>query len=100
MRVFTFLVVAALHFCSPTPMLNMLATSHGVALARDVTYASWPRHALDVYALIHVTGAPVVVFFYGGGWKEGDKSWYRFIGAAVAERGVVVVIPDYRLTQR
>ena len=41
--------------------------------------------------------APVVVFIYGGGWKDGDKSDYRFVGAALAARGYLTVIPDYRL---
>jgi acetyl esterase/lipase len=96
-RVVTFLAVALLHFCSPTPMLNLLANGNGIAPERDIAYGPGPRHGLDVYAPISAAGAPVVVFFYGGGWVEGDKSWYRFIGVALAERGVVVVIPDYRL---
>jgi acetyl esterase/lipase len=41
--------------------------------------------------------APVLVFFYGGGWMSGAKETYRFVGAAMAARGVLVVIPDYRL---
>ena len=41
--------------------------------------------------------APVLVFFYGGGWTSGSKETYRFVGAALAARGVLVVIPDYRL---
>ena len=41
--------------------------------------------------------APVVVFFYGGNWQEGEKSTYRFVGAALAARGLVAIIPDYRI---
>lgn len=40
---------------------------------------------------------PVVVFWYGGSWQTGSKSSYRFVGAALAERGFVAVLPDYRL---
>jgi acetyl esterase/lipase len=39
----------------------------------------------------------MVVFFYGGNWQSGDKAIYCFIGQALASRGVVAVIPDYRL---
>ncbi len=39
---------------------------------------------------------PVVIFFYGGSWKRGERAHYRFIGQALASRGFVVVIPDYR----
>ena len=41
--------------------------------------------------------APVVVFFYGGNWDSGSKAMYRFVGRALAARGVMTVIPDYRL---
>jgi acetyl esterase/lipase len=56
---------------------------------------------LDLYAPIGAPigalRAPVVVFLYGGGWKEGDRTLYRFVGAALAARGFVVVVPDYRV---
>jgi acetyl esterase/lipase len=39
----------------------------------------------------------VVVFIYGGGWKDGDKARYRFVGAALAARGFLTVVPDYRV---
>ena len=32
---------------------------------------------------------PVVVFFYGGSWTTGGRGLYRFVGAALAERGIV-----------
>ncbi len=38
-----------------------------------------------------------MVFFYGGTWTSGRKSQYAFVGAALAARGYVTVIPDYRL---
>jgi acetyl esterase/lipase len=38
-----------------------------------------------------------VVFFYGGNWSAGDRAMYRFVGASLAERGCIVVVPDYRL---
>jgi acetyl esterase/lipase len=39
----------------------------------------------------------VVVFFYGGNWNAGERGDYAFVGRALAARGFVVVIPDYRL---
>jgi acetyl esterase/lipase len=62
-----------------------------------VPYGDGPRRKLDVYAPKGASGLPVVVFWYGGSWTSGDKARYRFVGAALAERGFVVVIPDYRL---
>ncbi|MDE2256848.1 MAG: alpha/beta hydrolase, partial [Xanthomonadaceae bacterium] len=52
--------------------------------------------ALDAYAPAGANGDPVVVFFYGGSWSEGKRHWYRYVGDALANQGVVVFIPDYR----
>lgn len=35
--------------------------------------------------------------FYGGRWSSGSRRDYGFVGKALATRGWVVVIPDYRL---
>lgn len=43
-----------------------------------------------------VGGAPVVVFVYGGSWRNGERGYYRFVGRALAAQGFVAVIPDYR----
>jgi acetyl esterase/lipase len=84
--------------CQATFFAGLNATSkHGdVVIDHDVTFD--PEHglALDVYRLPHTEHAPVVVFFYGGSWKSGKRQWYRFIGEALAKRGIVVMIPDYR----
>ena len=84
--------------CSPTAVLNALAPRDGIAVTRHIPYAGGVRHGLDVYAP-QSSGmpAPVVVFFYGGNWDSGAKEMYRFVGAALAARGVLTVIPDYRL---
>jgi acetyl esterase/lipase len=37
------------------------------------------------------------VFFYGGSWTTGTREGYAFAGQALAAKGFVVVIPDYRL---
>jgi acetyl esterase/lipase len=63
----------------------------------DRSYGDDARQKLDVYAPEHPDGRPVVIFFYGGTWSAGKKSDYAFVGAALAERGYVTVIPDYRL---
>lgn len=67
-------------------------------VATDVAYGSGPRHKLDVYAPAEIGAlAPVVFFIYGGGWSRGEKYEYEFVGHALASRGFVVVIADYRL---
>ena len=63
----------------------------------DLAYGPESRQQLDVYAPKDAQDRPVVVFFYGGSWTAGSRGLYRFVGAALAERGMVTVVPDYRL---
>ena len=39
----------------------------------------------------------MVVFFYGGSWNSGARDDYTFVGEALASRGIVAVVADYRL---
>ena len=69
-----------------------------VKVADGVPYADGQRHKLDVYAPEQRGNlAPVVFFIYGGGWNRGERSDYQFVGRALASRGFVTVIADYRL---
>ena len=61
------------------------------------SYGPESRQKLDVYSPEDAKDRPVVVFFYGGSWTDGSRGLYRFVGAALAERGIVTVLPDYRL---
>ncbi|AIF46889.1 alpha/beta hydrolase [Dyella japonica] len=63
---------------------------------RGIEFDADHHLALDVYTPAHAEHAPVVVFFYGGDWTHGERAWYRFVGTALAARGVTVVVPDYR----
>jgi acetyl esterase/lipase len=63
----------------------------------DVPYGQGPRRTLDIYTPSHAQGRPIIVFWYGGGWEQGKKSQYRFVGATLAKAGYVAVLPDYRL---
>jgi acetyl esterase/lipase len=40
---------------------------------------------------------PVIVFVYGGAWRDGNKKDYKFVGHALTELGHPVIIPDYQL---
>ena len=87
-------VIFALH--SQVTLLNRFAPGN-FTVTRNISYTSGPRGGLDIYAPRHASNAPLVVFFYGGSWQEGDKALYRFVGAALAAHGVVAMIPDYRV---
>ena len=90
-------LLSFLSACSPVSMLNALAPRSGITTTTDIRFADGDRALLDVYAPSQAKPAPVVVFIYGGGWKDGDKAMYRFVGAALAAHGYLTVVPDYRL---
>ncbi|HEY0178091.1 MAG TPA: alpha/beta hydrolase [Dokdonella sp.] len=76
--------------------LNTTNPRNGVEQRRGLVFDAAHRLALDVYRPAQAERAPLVVFFYGGSWVRGERAWYRFVGSALAARGVVVAIPDYR----
>jgi acetyl esterase/lipase len=68
--------------------------------ARGIAFGPQKRHRLDVYAPRRgsVTGRPpVAIFFYGGAWDSGRRGDYSWVGAALASRGFLTLVPDYGL---
>lgn len=84
--------------CSPLRALNALVPEGGLELESDIAFGSLPGQRLDVYRPRGTAGGarPVVVFIYGGSWKAGDRGNFLFVAQALASRGFVVVVPDYR----
>jgi acetyl esterase/lipase len=70
---------------------------HAIKLARSFAYADGARQTLDVCHPVGAVSAPVVIFFYGGAWRSGNKRLYRYAAKALARRGYVAVVPDYRI---
>jgi acetyl esterase/lipase len=92
-------LLAALAGCSSFDFFvaNAPVPFSPITRVHDLAYGQDPRQHLDVYTPDKGRGFPIVVFFYGGSWTMGRKSQYAFVGAALAARGYVTVIPDYRL---
>ena len=89
--------------CSPLSALNGLNRltpgDGGVKqVVEGAAFGPDPRQRLDVWAPSRATTKlPVIVFFYGGSWNSGVREGYAFAARALAARGFVVVVPDYRL---
>ena len=92
------IVLLALAACSPVTIINAGVPSSTYRVEKGIAFGSHPRDRLDVYRPPATRApAPVVVFFYGGNWNSGDRADYLFVGEALASKGFVTVIPDYRL---
>lgn len=85
--------------CSPAAaVLNLAVPGDGYRIERDLAYGSDPRQKLDLYVPDRLTApAPVLLFFYGGSWESGSKSYYKALGQAFASKGVIVAVADYRV---
>ncbi len=94
--------MAARWFDSPLTAFNrfVLKDPCGRLVARDIAFGKEPRQQLDLYAPRRRDGRtrlPIIAFFYGGNWASGLRQGYGFVGRALAARGFLVAIPDYRL---
>jgi acetyl esterase/lipase len=84
--------------CSLLTPLNIGLNDNGYALQSGVAYGEDPRQRLDVYKPVpQLDSSPIVVFFYGGSWKGGERGDYRFVANALTSRGYIAVLPDYRV---
>ncbi len=89
---------STLVFVAPLTALDLLTPRSSYHKVADLIYGDQPRNLLDVYTPTESQGAaPVIVFFYGGSWNSGERGDYRFVGEALASRGIVTVVADYRL---
>lgn len=88
-----------LQACSPLRLINATVRSDTHTVLRDQAFGDHARQRADVYMPVPaVVAAPIAVFFYGGSWSSGDRADYRFVGEALASRGIVTVVADYRLS--
>ncbi len=91
-------LLGTLAACSPLTVINALSPDSASKVTRGIAYGSDARHKLDLYAPASGSRpAPVVVFFYGGNWNSGQRADYAFVGHALASRGIVAIVADYRL---
>lgn len=74
----------------------------GARLVEADRYGADPAQKLELLVpegAAPAAGFPLVVFFHGGGWHEGDPHDYRFIARALAEHGYAAALVGYRLNR-
>jgi acetyl esterase/lipase len=78
---------------------NVPAMFAQVKRTANIAFGAGASDLLDVYQPSKPPGAalPVMVFWHGGGWVDGSKGFYRFVGATLAQLGYVTVLPNYRV---
>jgi acetyl esterase/lipase len=92
------MLLIALAGCSALQVISSTSPSAHYEKSTGIAYAEGDRGRLDFYRPVNEdSSAPVVVFFYGGGWRNGEREKYEFVASALTDAGFRVVIPDYRL---
>jgi acetyl esterase/lipase len=77
-------------------VVDSAADRQNLTERRGIVFDAGNALELDAYVPRNAVNAPVVVFFYGGSWSNGKRHWYRYVGDALANHGVLVLVPDYR----
>ena len=91
-------IVLPLSGCSPLYLVNTLSTESDSVTVVHQRYGREQRQQLDIFMPERIVAdSPVIVFFYGGSWKRGEKGKYGFVGHSLGSKGYITVIPDYRL---
>jgi acetyl esterase/lipase len=85
--------------CSALGALDAVVPRGTYRGREGIAYGPLPRQQLDAYLPLQADGTtPLVVFFYGGAWTRGERADYRFVGEALASRGIATLVVDYRLS--
>lgn len=93
-------VALLLSACTPVALVNALVPADTYVRTQGLAYGELQRQRLDVYVSATQRGTgdrPVVLFFYGGAWTHGDRGDFLFVGEALASKGWVAVVADYRV---
>ena len=67
-----------------------------ISIKKDIAYGPQDHQKLNIYKP-NTPSNKTIIFYYGGGWKQGDKDDYLFIADTFVQQGYNVVIPNYGL---
>jgi acetyl esterase/lipase len=66
--------------------------------ASNLAYGANDAMLLDIYGIKSKSLKPVIVFWHGGSWTNGNKDYYRFIADYLESLGAIVVIVGHPLS--
>ncbi len=65
--------------------------------ADEIAYGEGPDRRLDVHGRPGLSGAPVLVYVHGGGWRRGDKRMVHDLPDYAQRHGLLLVSVNYRM---
>lgn len=95
--VFLLFAILAISACSALEIVSAISPSGHYVYSSDESYGPASRQVIDVYTPVEMKNdAPLVIFFYGNGWKIAARENYEFVASSLTRAGMMVMIPDYR----
>ncbi|OKH87749.1 alpha/beta hydrolase [Thalassospira sp. TSL5-1] len=87
--------------CDRLGAFNSLQAGDIKPAITDLPYGPDARQKMDIYLPTRAQRpAPLMIWFYGGAWRSGDKAKYAFVAKRFTDMGYAVAIPDYRLAPK
>lgn len=81
------------------PMMTEGIQMEGSMIFTYVDEKKRRRLTLDLYRPLTAQGpCPAIVMYFGGGWQNGRPGLFAPLAQALAQRGYVCVVPEYRLS--
>jgi dienelactone hydrolase len=101
MKLYIITILVILNQCVSSQEIQGYDTSN-VKYEWDIYYTEEKDslQSLDVYWNSKLKNDKVLLFVHGGGWLSGDKKQYREMAAHLAEKGITVVLTNYRLSPK
>ena len=95
---FPLILFIAITGCSPLKLADVLSPYQGYTSKSGIIYQKRNNLKLDIYEPTHkLKNDTIIMFIYGGAWRNGKRQQYRFIAQPFSELGFTTIIPDYRL---
>jgi acetyl esterase/lipase len=78
--------------------VNFSSLQSSASVEKNVSYGPGMYRNMDIYTPSHAApDRPVLIFFHGGFWQNGDKKDYAFIGQTMAQHGILTIVANYSL---
>jgi len=91
------------NYYSPTLRYHLWKMSYreknNILVHRDISYGNHPLQKYDVFYQENSKNNPLLIYVHGGGWTQGDKSYFNAFCRQYADRGFTTVSINYRLME-
>jgi acetyl esterase len=98
-RITLFLTLSTILLCCTTTFAQQQRPQRPKPTHANVSYGAHERNVVDFYQAESISPTPVLFYFHGGGFRQGDKGGVnRQVYDLCMENGISMAAANYRLT--